>query len=123
MGKEPLFPGYGFIWLIEGIHDFAPLRHTKGMTGLVRLGGRPARVDNSLIDELRSRENADGVHTIYKLHYLPGDEVRIKSGPFKFYTAVVTAASGAERVRLLFENASRNMTVEVATEILEPVQA
>lgn len=119
---EALFPGYGFLWLIPGVHDFAPIRSTAGLHGLVKIGGSPAKVNNSVIDDLKAHENADGVHVIYQLHYQPGDHVRARSGPFRFYEGIIQAKTGAERVNVLFRSLDSNLTIEVETDILEPVQ-
>ena len=58
VADEPLFPRYLFIRL--GIGDtaksWAPIRSTKGVSRLVSFGIEPARVDDGLIELLRTQE-------------------------------------------------------------------
>ena len=63
IGFGPLFPRYLFV----GARDeqrVEPLRSTLGVLYVVHAGDRPARVPQSVIDEVRSRMDAYGVVTI-----------------------------------------------------------
>ena len=72
---------------------------------LIRLildGGRPARVPDGVIDELRRREQADGLIRLPKPRGLQrGDQVLIREGPFANLVAVYAGMSGAQRVAVL----------------------
>ena len=65
-------------------------------------GSRPARVPDSVIDELRRREQADGLIRLPKPRGLQrGDRVLIRDGPFANLVAVYAGMSGAQRVAVL----------------------
>lgn len=55
---EPLFPRYLFIRLGQGdsAKSWAPTRSTKGVSRLVSFGVEPAKVDDGLIELVRTHE-------------------------------------------------------------------
>ena len=59
-GFAPLFPRYLFVGHEPG-RDTRTLNNTRGVRYLVSFGGYPARVPQSVIDEVRSRMDAHGV--------------------------------------------------------------
>ena len=51
---EPLFPGYIFINLEQTDPVWAKLRSTYGVLRVVRFAGKPAPVDDAVIDQIKA---------------------------------------------------------------------
>lgn len=101
---ESLFPRYVFILTDAAVQSLAPVRSTRGCVGLVRFGGKPARVPERVIGAIRARMDADDGFTRLDLPDLvPGQRVRITDGPLSGLEAVFRTLEGAERVRLLLD--------------------
>ena len=80
------------------------IQRSPGVIGLILDGGRPARVPDGVIDELRGREQ-DG---LIRLPEPPkprslrrGDRMRITQGPFAGKLAIYQGMSGAARIAVL----------------------
>ena len=98
---EPLFPRYLFIETDADGRQLAPVRSTRGVSGLVRFGERAARVPGWVIERLRERMQQDDTVVLSAPALKPGQSVRITQGPFAGVQAIFASESGAERVRLL----------------------
>ena len=100
--SRPLFPSYIFLLVID--HFWSAMR-APGVVRLIMDGARPARVPDLIIDELRRREQSDG---LIRLPEPPkprglrhGDKVRITQGPFTDKLAIYQGMSGAARIAVL----------------------
>jgi len=120
---ESLFPRYLFIELEAGTDNWAPIRSTRGVSGIVRFGQQPAPVPNGVIQELRERIT-DGAGTIdLRPHQRmrPNQPVRIESGPFAGYEALFQAARGEDRVLVLLEVMQHSQRLTLASDAVTPV--
>ena len=115
---EPMFPRYLFIRLTDYREDFGPIRSTRGVVGLVRMGEEFPVVPDELIAAIREREQ-DGAVDLSQFQSLkPNDRVEIKAGPFAGYQGVFDASNGDERVIVLLDILNRQRKVEVpATDV------
>lgn len=112
---EPLFPRYLFIRTVPGEKNLAPVRSTRGVTGLVRFGDRLTPVPDSAIDYLRQTENPEThQHHAEDWPHRSGDAVRVLEGPFKGLTCVFQVATAEDRALLLIDLLGRQSTVSVA---------
>ena len=100
---EALFPCYLFIDIKLGEDDIAPIRSTRGVQGgIVKFGDHIPSVDESIIEEMKSKINEDDVINLEKDFFQEGELVIIKEGsPFAFLSGVITAKSSDERVWVL----------------------
>jgi transcription antitermination factor NusG len=114
---EALYPCYLFCQIQHGITDIHPIKKTDNVMRLVQFGGQLATVSDALITGLKSLEDAQGVHE-HKHEYAPGDTVRVKSGPFNQYEAVINSLSKHDRA--IIELIDSNKTVEIRLINLEP---
>lgn len=108
---EALFPHYLFI-LLNKADNWAPIRSTRGVNCIVRFNGIPASIDDSLVEGIRrqcAKLHGISSESLYKA----GDRVLITDTCFKELEAVVTAATGDERVTLLFHLCNRPQHVEL----------
>jgi transcriptional antiterminator RfaH len=119
---ECMFPRYIFVHLAPGEDNFRPILKAIGVVSMVRFGLWPAVVPNSVIELLRSHEDAAGFHSAGKLDYEQGDKIRIKSGVFEGYEAIVHAKK-FDRIIVLFDLMGNEVRAEVPRKQVEPLSA
>ena len=100
---ESLFPRYLFIQLDDVAENWAPIRSTRGVVGLVRWGDQVPRVPDDLVRCLRDSSDELGCIPTPPVDYQPGDRLRIVDGPFAGQEGLFYARRGEERVMLLLE--------------------
>lgn len=112
-----LFPSYAFV-LIE--LQWHAARWAPGVVRLVLSGEQPARVPDRIIEELRSREDRDGLITLPKprlnsgAQFQPGDKVRVINGPLTGLSGLVSTMQPHERVAILLKLLGSIRPVELA---------
>jgi len=104
---KPLFPGYLFARF--RFNDlYHKIRFTRGVQNVVCFDNRPTRVDEEIIDLIRSRLGTDGfVKTFAELK--AGDEVVIDDGRFQKLQGVFERElqdADADRVTILLSSVS-----------------
>ena len=121
VADEPLFPRYLFIRLGMGdtAKSWAPIRSTKGVSRLVSFGIEPARVDDGLIELLRTQEAA--VQSEPERLFKQGERVRLTEVPFAGIEGIYQMADGERRVMVLIEILSKPLAVRVAPASLRKV--
>lgn len=94
---EPLFPGY--LFFRTGGQDvlLSKVRSTLGVRMLLTFGNEPVQMDNSIVDDIRSRMQQHEFVTALQ----PGDQVSLADGPFRDYQAIFQEYSGEERAVIL----------------------
>lgn len=95
-----LFPGYGFARHPSGQWSF--LESTWGLGGVLKLGGRAARVPAGEIERLRAREGPDGLVRLEAREFQVGEKVRVEKGAISL-DAIVDGMSGRDRVFVLLK--------------------
>ena len=98
---EPFFPRYIFIRFDLHRDDWAPIRSTLGVCGLVKFDGVPKAVPSDLISSLKDNENPDKLQNLIKETWKQGDIVEIEQGPFAGYRCIFQAEKSSERVFVL----------------------
>jgi transcriptional antiterminator RfaH len=99
---DHLFPRYIFA-RFNADAMLHKVRFTRGVRNVVMIGDVPARVEDEIIDLLRSRMSPDGLITPQD-EFDEGDEVYLKAGPFKGFTGVFNSRlTGSERVMILLD--------------------
>ncbi len=100
--RLPLFPGYLFVSLDPETSPWRKINSTLGIARLVAFGTRPAPVPQTVIEDLMLRCDADGRLTA-PAPLNPGDQVRIKHGPFSSFVAQVERIEPNRRVWVLID--------------------
>ncbi len=112
---ESMFPRYLFVRLSRGGDDWGPIRSTRGIIGLVRLGQETPIVPDGIIDGLRQRCNEDGmINLAGTIDYQLNDPVDIIDGPCAGYRAFFQARTSDERVLVLLKLLQHERRVELA---------
>jgi transcriptional antiterminator RfaH len=97
MVEESLFPGYLFINLDASQDNWAPIRSTRGVGRILRVGDRPLPVSDAIIESIRRRVAAQSPEPRLQ----PGERVVITDGCFAQLEAIFIAEDGDHRVTLL----------------------
>jgi transcriptional antiterminator RfaH len=104
---EPLFPRYLFIQLDKETDNWAPIRSSFGVSGLVGFGIRRNHfipIPETIIELLRSHEDDFGIHQLEEANWLKkGDKIRITSGPFAEIEGIFVMEDGLHRSMVLIE--------------------
>lgn len=116
---EPFFPRYLFIYLDTETDNWSPIRSTLGVAGMVRFGGMPSQVPESIINSLKNNEDNFGLQCVAKKELKCGDKVAIISGPFDGYNAVFQKMKNSERVAVLLDIVGKNTPVTLSMHELE----
>lgn len=116
---EPFFPRYLFISFDRERDDWAPIRSTRGVCGLVRFGGVPKPVSASLIEMLKSNENTEKLQCINANAWKSGDRVEIEQGPFAGYSCIYQAEKSAARVSVLLNIVGKQTRATLLKENLQ----
>lgn len=109
---EPLFSRYLFIRLNKTTDNWGPIRSTKGVSSIVRFGGQPARVLESLIQELRHFLDAP-IQEIFHA----GNAIEVSAGPLKTLTGIFqnlkTISDGEVRAMVLIDLMGKQQLFEL----------
>ncbi|HQU15388.1 MAG: transcription/translation regulatory transformer protein RfaH [Chromatiales bacterium 21-64-14] len=119
---EPMFPRYLFVCFDAERDHWGPIRSTLGVVSLVRFGAALARVPDSLVALLRSREDGEGVQDLPAPGFRPGAGVRIVVGPLAGYEGIFHGANGRDRVTVLLHVCGQHTPVQLDAAYLEPLR-
>ena len=121
--EESLFPRYLFVHLDDAGEDWAPIRSTRGVLGLVRFGGRATAVPPAVIESIRNRLDAySGCVDLTADDALkPHQPVTVSEGPFRGLEGLFLARSGEERVVILLNVMQREQKLVLPETAVHPV--
>ncbi|TSD67735.1 UpxY family transcription antiterminator [Inquilinus sp. KBS0705] len=114
----PLFNSYVFVYADQ--YDLIKILQTTGVVTYVSYCGRPAHVDETEINRIRSIANTyTDIETISLNNLNIGDEVKIKEGPLVDTAGQVQYIQG-KVVVMIIKNLNCALTVKVNKEDLLP---
>lgn len=101
--EEPLFPRYLFISLDASRYgqNWAPIRSTWGVSGLVAFGSTPAKIDAALIELIRQHQQDLSLDP--QRLFSHGEQLFIADGPFAGLEAIYKMPGGENRAIVLIE--------------------
>ncbi len=109
---EPLFPCYLFVRCLIDV-KINEIQHANGISSLVRFGQRIPKVEDSVIDDLKTYFEAEEPMTVEDA-LEPEDEVIIADGAFAGMQAkVLRVMPATRRVQILLEILGGPTSVEV----------
>ena len=108
-----MFARYLFVRLSTSDNgpSWAPIRSTLGVSQLVHFGSRAAKVDDTLVDLLRQREQAMLLDAMFH----SGDSVVVTDGPFAGIEAIYQTADAERRAFILLEILSKPLSMQIDT--------
>jgi len=108
---ETLFPGYLFALFDRG-SQFRTVNFALGVARVITFGGVPARVDEEIINSIKTRIHDSWMNVEPKASFKSGQKVQITEGPFCGLEAVFEQQlSGTQRVALLLQAVSYHARV------------
>jgi transcriptional antiterminator RfaH len=118
------FPSYLFVHADLARIGISSMQWVPGAIGLVKFGGEPAYIVESVLNAIRLRVDEivkDGSNSNIK--YKHGDVVSICEGPFSGYKAIFDASlPGSERVRVLLKILQdHQIPLELPTRQVQPL--
>lgn len=118
----PLFPSYVFV-RVEPF-DVHRVAGTPGVAGLVKTNGRPARIDDGELENVRrfARALAGGGVEVEQAPFLAeGEWVEVMDGPFQGVRGIVTERRNQRRVRVGLKAIGQALEIDIDTRVLRPV--
>ncbi len=113
---ESMFPRYLFVHLDDHEEDWSPIRSTRGVTGLVRMGGIAPAVPAAVIEALRARADAENCIDLQPADaFAANDRVLITEGPLAGFEALFSARNSQERVVVLLNLMKVTLPVHAIT--------
>jgi transcriptional antiterminator RfaH len=96
--------------------DWSPIRSTRGVTGLVRMGGCVPVVPEWVIEALQKRADAENCIDMNPADgFAPNDRVLITEGPLSGFEALFQARNSQERVVVLLNLIQVTLPVHAIT--------
>ena len=113
-----LFPGYVFIYLDNHNENWSPIRSTKGVINVVRLGLKFVQVPDLIIKYIRVNQ-ANSEEKLKKLSkFKEGDKVQITDGVFKNCIAIFNSYKSEERIIILMKLLGQQQAINIKQELL-----
>jgi len=118
--EKPLFPGYLFVKLVLSKHYYN-IRWTKGVARFVGWGDMPAPIAEEVVEIIRNRMDEQGRVRMGR-DLRPGQQVRIRSGPFKDLIGIFDKKVSARgRVRLLLQLVDYQASIQLHEALVERI--
>lgn len=109
---RPLFPGYIFAEVAPDLAIWRPILSTYGVRAMIRIGDKPAYLDEDFIQGLKARE-IDGVIAKPIAPYRVGQEVRLNGGSFDGLIATIIEMDARDRLVLLTSILNQQVRLKV----------
>lgn len=118
--QRPLFPRYLFVRFDASAVQWRSINGTFGVHHLICSGDRPMSVSSSVIDAIRSREDARGYVTLDAVApFVTGQRVRICHGALSEHVGLFQRMADGHRVVLLLQLLGRPLDVSVPFDVVE----
>jgi transcription termination/antitermination protein NusG len=118
----PLFPSYVFGRFAP--EDMQRVLATPGVAGLVRTNGRPARIDDEELENVRRFARAlsgGGVEVEQRPFLAEGEWVEVMDGPFQGIRGIVVRRRNRRRVLIGLKAIGQALEIDIDTRVLRPV--
>jgi transcriptional antiterminator RfaH len=115
----PLFPNYIFLKAPpDRRHDVFSI---KEIIRYVSFGGKPATIDESVIDSLQNLIKQNWPMSIQSIA-MAGTPVKITEGPFMGTEGVLVRSNGGSRLIVQIHSLQREVVVNISSTEVEPIQ-
>lgn len=117
---SPLFPGYLFLGTSIDPVPWRGVNGTRGVSKAVTLDGVYRPVNNHIIEGLKSRCDKHGI--MQRLNdIVPGDRIKIESGPFADFVCCVDKIKNDHRAWVLLHLLQQEVRVQVSLENISKI--
>lgn len=118
----PLFSRYLFIQLSTN-DNWAPIRSTRGVSGMVRFGYEYAPIPEIIVAQIRKREDSSGVINLNDAPiFESGAKVKIAEGAMQGLDAIFLAPTSDQRAYVLLNILGKESKVVMKMDWLELAQ-
>jgi len=118
---EPLFPRYLFMRFDPAMDNSSPVRSTRGVVGLVRIGMELRAVPDPVIEYFIGQEDPnEQLRPTDAWPHQPGDKVTVLDGPLAGLEGVYQMQLAESRAMLLVELLGRFNEVQVDLHYIAP---
>jgi transcriptional antiterminator RfaH len=115
----PLFPRYLFVAFDTSAQRWRSIYSTVGVSRLVSNGDDPTMVPDGIVEELKSREDANGfIKLDSRSRFRPGDEIRVLDGAFSSCLGLFEGMAERERIAILLDLLGRKVRVVLDAELV-----
>lgn len=114
---RPLFPRYLFVRLNDE-QPWRPINGTLGVRYIVCRGDRPARLPDDIVNEIKAREDEDGLVRLEPSRFARGAKVRLLAGPFADHVGLFEEMLDQDRVILLLDLLGRPVRVRALIDVV-----
>lgn len=119
---SPLFPRYVFAAFDPDQARWQAIRSTRGVVDLVRNGLDPVPVPETILTEIRAREDEEGYVLLGNhLRLARGDKFSIAEGPFAGHVAIFEAKRDSARVIALLSLLGGQIVVNLPPRAVAPI--
>jgi transcriptional antiterminator RfaH len=116
----PLFAGYMFVELDVAQNSWRKVNSTLGVARIVSLGGTPTPVPYSIMNQLISRCDRDGILRPSQ-GVVVGQDVQVLRGPFSNFVAKVEEIESDRRVWVLIDMLGQSSRIFVSADAVAHV--
>jgi transcriptional antiterminator RfaH len=111
--SRPLFPSYMFVSFDQSNSNWNKINNTYGVSRIISFNKNLKAVPISLMNELIQRCDSAGKLLPHD-KFRKGDKVKVLSGPFAKFFAVVDTLEPDNRIRVFMELMGRETKIEVS---------
>jgi transcription elongation factor/antiterminator RfaH len=119
MVLAPLFQRYLFVALDVSRDGWRAINSTYGVSSLIMQNERPSPAQSGVVETLIASSTADG-EVLFCQNLVPGDHVRLISGPFAGQLGILRRLNGAERVQVLLAIMGGHIPAELHARSVAP---
>ncbi len=116
---RPLFPGYLFVQLDPQRCRWRSINGTFGVQSILTQGDALLAVADSIIAEIKAREDTDGTVKLSRASFAPGQVVRLIEGPLADLSGLFEEMRDENRVVLLVSLLGRQVRMQVPAAAVE----
>lgn len=118
--RYPLFPNYIFVNINPVEEDFHKIRWSRGVRRILLDNYQPVPIEDEFITSLQTLQDRDSGIIKKPVEFVPGDMVRIKSGPMKdLYGIFEEWGSDEGRVKILIQMVNNRAKVVMHASLIE----
>lgn len=118
MVLRPLFPRYLFVNFDPNTDQWRPINGTIGVSRLMTQGERPLPLAIGVVEEIKDRENNNGIVTLAPQRFSVGQQLRLCRGALLDHVGAFQEMADGNRVVLLLNLLGRDVRIKAPVDFL-----